>query len=271
MEIRDIKELEWPRPMATPPGKRNQGRYCHFHKDHGHDTKECQQLKDEIKRLFRRGLLGKNVKDNRGKQKVEDYLPPRAGVINVIAEGIAGGGDSNSARKRYAQSLGICSIQRKVRFSQNITFDEEDLVGVAHHHDDDSVIVGYIADFDVKIGFGRATVIPEGTVELPVTLGIYPTAMVIVVSFLVVKTLMAYNAIYGRPLLNVTGAILSTYQQVMKFPTSRGIGCLRGDQEASKKCYVDNILVKGIQYTSEGNTIDYDVGGRTSEGEDRTT
>ncbi|XP_022849947.1 uncharacterized protein LOC111372035 [Olea europaea var. sylvestris] len=55
---------------------------------------------------------------------------------------------------------------------------------------------------------------------------------------------MAYNAIYGRPLLNAAGAVPSTYQQIMKFPTSRGIGSVRGDQHASRKCYVDSIQAK---------------------------
>ncbi|XP_022851074.1 uncharacterized protein LOC111372885 [Olea europaea var. sylvestris] len=264
--------------MVTPAGKRNQGRYCHFHKDHGHDTEECLQLKEEIEPLLRRGLLAKYVKDYRRKKKMEDP-PPRAEVINMIIEGLVGGRDSNSTRKSYVLSLRICSIQKKARFSQSITFGEEDLVGVVHPHDDVLVIVGDIADFDVKRvlvnggsaanvltwdaflglkvppdklkivntplqGFGGATVIPEGTVELPVTLGTYSTTVVIVASFLVVKTPMAYNAIYSRPLLNVAGVITSTYHQVLKFPTNRGVGCVRRDRQASRKYYVDSISVR---------------------------
>ncbi|KAL2533610.1 Uncharacterized protein Adt_06961 [Abeliophyllum distichum] len=60
-------------------------------------------------------------------------------------------------------------------------------------------------------GFGGATVTPEGTIELPVTLGTYLASITIVTKFLVVKTPMAYNAIYGRPLLNAAGAVVSTY------------------------------------------------------------
>ncbi|XP_022875684.1 uncharacterized protein LOC111394143 [Olea europaea var. sylvestris] len=258
-----MKELEWPMPMATPPDKKNQGRYYHFHKDHEHDTEEYLQLKEEIVRFLRRGLLGKYVKDNRGKQKVKDCPPPRAGVINTIAGKIAVGRDSTSPRKSYARSLGNCFIQRKARFSQNITFGVEDLVGVAHPHDDALVIVGDIADFGVKRvlvdggsaanvltwdaflglmifsnklkivttplqGFRGATVISERTVELPVTLSTYPTTVVIVASFLVVKISMAYNEIYDRPLPNVAGAIPSTYHRVMIFPTTRGLGRVRG-------------------------------------------
>ncbi|KAL2531686.1 Uncharacterized protein Adt_05037 [Abeliophyllum distichum] len=55
---------------------------------------------------------------------------------------------------------------------------------------------------------------------------------------------MAYNTIYGRPLLNAARAVVSTHHQVMKFPTSRGVGCVRGDQQASRRCYVDSISIK---------------------------
>ncbi|XP_022874021.1 uncharacterized protein LOC111392857 [Olea europaea var. sylvestris] len=150
MEIQHMKELEWPKPMLTPSGKRNQSKYCHFHRDHGHDTEECLQLKKEIERLLRRGLLAKYVKNDKGRQRVEGIPPPRAGVINMIIGGVASGGDSNSARKSYARSLGVCSIQEKARFNQSITFDEEDMIGVTHAHDDALVIVGDVADFDVK-------------------------------------------------------------------------------------------------------------------------
>ncbi|KAL2480663.1 Uncharacterized protein Adt_33629 [Abeliophyllum distichum] len=63
-------------------------------------------------------------------------------------------------------------------------------------------------------------------------------------SFLLVKAPMAYNAIYGYPLLNAARAVVSTYHQVMKFSTSRGVGCVRGDQQASRRCYVDSISIK---------------------------
>ncbi|XP_022892274.1 uncharacterized protein LOC111407172 [Olea europaea var. sylvestris] len=259
MEIQHMKELEWPKPMMTSSSKRNQSKYCHFHKDYGRDIEEFLQLKEEIECLLRRGLLVKYVKNDRDRQRLEGIPPPRAGVINMIIGGVASGGDSNSVRKSYARSAGVCSIQKKARFNQSITFDEEDLIGIAHPHDDALVIVGDIVVFDAKRvlvdggsaanvliwdaflglkipleklkmvttplqGFGGATVIPEGTVKIPVTLGTYPATVVIVTNFLVVKTPMAYNAIYGGPLLNVVGAVPSTYHQIMKFPTSRGVG-----------------------------------------------
>ncbi|KAL2512312.1 Ribonuclease H [Abeliophyllum distichum] len=101
-----MKELVWPKKMWAPPHRRDETKYCKFHRDHGHDTEDCQQLKEEIERLIKRGQLSKFVKADKEKGKEAEYRqqpPPRAGVINVIVGGIAVGGDSNSARKSYAR------------------------------------------------------------------------------------------------------------------------------------------------------------------------
>ncbi|KAL2455271.1 Uncharacterized protein Adt_47358 [Abeliophyllum distichum] len=187
--------------------------------------------------------------------------------------------DSNLVQKNYAQASGSNSIDKNERFSQNITFRGENLKVATCPHDDALVIVANIVDFDVKkvlvdngnaaniiswivfLGlkislskikhvttplyeFVGATIIPEGAIELPVTLGTYPTSVVIMTNFLLVKAPMAYNVIYGCPLLNAARAVVFVYYQLMKFSTSRGVGCVRGDQQASRRCYVDSILLK---------------------------
>ena len=57
MKIHDQEEYEPPQKMLAPPNKKNQRKYYRFHKDHGHDTDECIQLKDEIEALIYRGHL----------------------------------------------------------------------------------------------------------------------------------------------------------------------------------------------------------------------
>ena len=48
----------------------------------------------------------------------------------------------------------------------------------------------------------------------------------------------AYNAILGRPTLNLWKAVTLTYHLMIKFPTDYGVGELRGNQIAARECYV---------------------------------
>ncbi|XP_030959200.1 uncharacterized protein LOC115981169 [Quercus lobata] len=57
MQIRDDPSLKWPKKMKRDPNKRNRNKYCRFHRDHGHDTEECFNLKQQIKNLIRQGKL----------------------------------------------------------------------------------------------------------------------------------------------------------------------------------------------------------------------
>ena len=53
MQIKDDPSLKWPEKMKGDPNKRNRNKYCRFHKDHGHDTDECFDLKQQIENLIR--------------------------------------------------------------------------------------------------------------------------------------------------------------------------------------------------------------------------
>ena len=88
------------------------------------------------------------------------------------------------------------------------------------------------------IGFGGTKVHPLGVVTLPVTIGGYPQQITKDVTFLVVDCSSAYNAILGRPTLNLWKAMTSTYHLMIKFPIEYGVGELRGDQVTACECYI---------------------------------
>jgi hypothetical protein len=100
---------------------RNEHEWCHYHRCKGHDTEKCFRLKDLIEELIRSGHLKKFIEraaqENKARQRSprsprSPHNPPSedAGgkdqpriAVNTIAGGFAGGGNSNSARKRYVR------------------------------------------------------------------------------------------------------------------------------------------------------------------------
>ena len=62
MQIKDEHYLKWPRPLHSSPHIRDKNKYCRFHKDHGHYTEDCRDLKEQITELIQKGKLQKYVK-----------------------------------------------------------------------------------------------------------------------------------------------------------------------------------------------------------------
>ncbi|XP_065626168.1 uncharacterized protein LOC136066190 [Quercus suber] len=62
VQIKDEHYLKWPRPLHSSPNVRDKSKYCRFHKDHGHYTEDCRDLKEQMEELIRRGKLQKFVK-----------------------------------------------------------------------------------------------------------------------------------------------------------------------------------------------------------------
>ena len=51
-EIKDEQYLKWPRPLHSSPNVYDKRKYYRFHEDHGHYTKDCQDLKEQIEELI---------------------------------------------------------------------------------------------------------------------------------------------------------------------------------------------------------------------------
>ena len=51
-QIKDEHYLKWLRPLHSSPNMRDKKKYCRFHKDHGHYTEDCRDLKEQIEELI---------------------------------------------------------------------------------------------------------------------------------------------------------------------------------------------------------------------------
>ena len=53
MQIKDEGALTFLGKLKGDPNKRLRDKYCRFHRDHGHDTVDCYDLKQQIETLIR--------------------------------------------------------------------------------------------------------------------------------------------------------------------------------------------------------------------------
>jgi hypothetical protein len=91
---------------------------------------------------------------------------------------------------------------------------------------------------------GGEQVQPIGIISLSMTGGTALRLSTVMVDFLVVDRLSAYNTIIGRPTLNKLRAATSTYHLMMKFSIEEGMGEVKRDQLAARRCY--NISMKKV-------------------------
>ncbi|KAL5547074.1 hypothetical protein UlMin_006761 [Ulmus minor] len=67
-----------PPAIKTPVNRRDNTKYCRYHRDIGHITEECRVLKDEIERLIQRGQLRNYVRngDQQPRQPAQENQQP---------------------------------------------------------------------------------------------------------------------------------------------------------------------------------------------------
>ena len=158
VQIKDDPSLKWSEKMKEDPNKHNRNKYCHFHKDHGHDTDECFDLKQQIENLIRQGklrnFLGRDHKDKKLNGKLDESSWPLLGDIRVIIEETSTG-QSSKSRKTYLKvvqnvQLSGWSPRTRVTDEQAIMFTDEDAERVHHPYDDAIIITLLIADYTTR-------------------------------------------------------------------------------------------------------------------------
>ncbi|KAK6140870.1 hypothetical protein DH2020_025402 [Rehmannia glutinosa] len=228
MAIENSRFVRWPKKMRSTPNRQNSDKYCYFHKDHGHDTEDCFQLKDMIERLIQQGYL-QHFKEQGEPVHRQDPLAESSKEIH------------KSLQPEVAGGYQINTIQ-----GPPITFDQVDLHGLDPEHNNPMVITMDVANFAVQkvlvdsgnsvdlislsvlrkmdlgimsikqvgtplTGFGYHEVVSLGTIDLPTSLGEEPCRKTFMIKYLVVEAHFAYNIILGRPGLNLFQAVVSTF------------------------------------------------------------
>ena len=155
--------------------------YCRYHKDVGHNTEYCIQLKNEIEYFIGQGKLNKYTKDgnnnnrdnwdNQDKRDVHDKRPqPRGPMVNIIYGSTTTAETSRKTRKAYAREFlqVVGGPPKKAKKGIAIVFDDDDLEGIKFSHDNPLVIIPVISNSSVK----RVLVDGSTSVEHPVSLRI---------------------------------------------------------------------------------------------------
>ncbi|MQM08015.1 hypothetical protein Taro_040862 [Colocasia esculenta] len=154
-EIWDEQYVRWPPRMCSDPRRCIQYKYCRFHRNHGHDTSECRQLKDKIESLIKHGYLRCYVHHNVDhRPRRREHTPeqpvnnePNGQEINMIAGGYGVGRVNSQSRRNYARR--VYQVERPpvpgptpyfgtahVRSEEVITLSDDDLVRVTTPHTD---------------------------------------------------------------------------------------------------------------------------------------
>nr|XP_027093621.1 uncharacterized protein LOC113714021 [Coffea arabica] len=267
----------------TPPeipgrrDRRNSNLYCAYHRDVGHETEDCNDLKREIENLIRQGHLKQFVRkdggfdrsashrESRGPRREDrrdtklncrgpedhkgDQRPPRdgspgydpniAGVINTISGGPTGG-DSQNSRKRTYRQAGMDVAEPSSRLSEVITYGPHDPVPAASSNHETLVIEVLTNNYIVK----KVYVDPESSVDVMY----YRT-------FESLKLTREQLTPVRTPLVGFGGHVVHPEGMVnlmvtigrhprcrtVPFPTPEGVAEVSNDVGAARECYLATI------------------------------
>lgn len=115
MEIKDKFEFEAPQLLRGPLKLRNKDKYCRYHKDLGHDTNECNNLKRLLDKLAQKGMLDSYITRQKYKfaKREEARHKEAEEVVAVISGGFASGGPTVKGTKDHLRSLSQVMVSDK--------------------------------------------------------------------------------------------------------------------------------------------------------------
>ena len=76
-----VAEIIPPPRKARTPERADHSKHCEYHKNHGHHTEECIELKDKIEELIQTGQLRHFVRGGNERMKQSPKREPRSGEL----------------------------------------------------------------------------------------------------------------------------------------------------------------------------------------------
>ncbi|GAV58719.1 hypothetical protein CFOL_v3_02252, partial [Cephalotus follicularis] len=202
-------------------------KYCRYNRDHDHDTDECRQLKNQIEDLIRKGHLCKYVDKDapQGRREQRREEAPRQQEEQQQQEPrvnhskrLRTGGDEEvisfsevdyEGVRLPHDDLVVVTLQVALFTMKRILIDSESSADIIYKHAFDQLRIPADQLKTVKtplVGFAGEMVHPLGSIDLSVVAGTAPRQTQVEITFLVVDTPSPYNAIIGRPGLNLMEA-----------------------------------------------------------------
>ncbi|XP_060178167.1 uncharacterized protein LOC132608112 [Lycium barbarum] len=257
------KEIRHPRPIQSDPEKRDKSLICKYHHTHGHRTEDCRQLREEVARLFNLGHLREFLSEREKIhfKNLDSNKQDRPEEPQQVIYMFMGGTDVpiGPVVKRTKISITREKCIRNDDPDGPITFNDEDMEGIAQPHNDALVISILVNKFSIKRmlidpgssaniirwrvieqlglldqivpairvlnGFNIACETTKGEITLPINMA----GIAQHIKFYVIEGDMGYSALLGRPWIHLMRAVPSTMHQVLKFPTPEGIKTICGE------------------------------------------
>ncbi|GJW19126.1 hypothetical protein Tco_0026562 [Tanacetum coccineum] len=184
------KTFEQPPRLPGNKWSRDRTKYCHFHKDHGHDTNQCWELKHQIEEAVKSGQLAHLVKGKKKKKgKMSDTqlgewkkggkdVTPVEAIILMISR------KSHNMRKRPVEG-DYSELKTSIR---SLRVDSKTPL----------------------VGFSGEQSWPLGEVPLEITIEEGPLTVTNILNIVIVRSDLPHNLLLGRTAMQQMGIIVST-------------------------------------------------------------
>ena len=115
MKVKHQPFFSWPASLNGDLARKDQNKYCSYHREKGHMTENCFSLKEHLEQFTREGNLRQFLNDDQGKSLLDGpkdphTLRPPARVIEMILASRPGGQSKDRARSKLRKAMHLREV-----------------------------------------------------------------------------------------------------------------------------------------------------------------